>query len=99
MSNPTYSLTGIKAQVNQLGYQAFSSAAIQGIHKLQMLTHEAIDVINGITPTMFYKTMPSEIFAGQYQDVYRAISPNGIPLYVKFSLGPKGSVVISFKGL
>ncbi|MBV1824758.1 type II toxin-antitoxin system MqsR family toxin [Komagataeibacter oboediens] len=97
MSKPTYSLPLVKNHVNRLQARAFSRTAIQGLYDLGMLVSEAIDVINSIVPSMFHKTMESELFKGQFQDVYRAYSSEGIPLYVKFSLGPRGNIVVSFK--
>lgn len=49
------------------------------------------------TDTTCYKTMPSMGYPGQMQDVYRWPTPTGQMAYVKFSLGPKGKVVVSFK--
>jgi motility quorum-sensing regulator / GCU-specific mRNA interferase toxin len=51
-----------------------------------------------LTGAEFYKTMPSKMVSGLWQDVYRPVF-EGEALYVKLQIAHAGgSVVISFKG-
>lgn len=95
---PTYDLKLIQAKVRAQGLSAFTSEAIRtGQDQLGMTTGEMIDLILSRDDTTCYKTMPSTVFPGQMQDVYHWPAPTGLMAYVKFSLGPQGKVVVSFK--
>lgn len=95
---PTYDLKLIQAKVQAQGSSAFTSTAIAtGQNELGMTTAEMIAMILSRTDTACYKTMPSTIHPGQMQDVYHWSTPTGKMAYVKFSLGPQGKVVVSFK--
>lgn len=95
---PTYDLRAIQVEVKTRGISCFTSSAItKGQAELGMTTGEMIEMILSRTDVTCYKTMPSESFPGQMQDVYHWETPNGDMAYVKFSLGPQGKVVVSFK--
>ncbi len=95
---PTYDLRLIQAKVRAQGVSAFTSEAIRtGQDQLGMTTGEMIELILSRDDTTCYKTMPSTVFPGQMQDVYHWRTPTGFMAYVKFSLGPQGKVVVSFK--
>ena len=93
VDQPTYSLQKIKNEVNEKRQEVFTKSALDGIRNLGLMFDEAVIIINGIDNTFFYKTMKSKEFPDQMQDVYKTED-----YYVKFSLGPMGSIVISFKG-
>lgn len=95
---PTYDLENIQARVRVEGIRAFTFKSIEtGQDELGMTVQEMIDMILSRTDKVCYKTMPSETYFGQMQDVYHWQTPFGQMAYVKFTLGPKGRVVISFK--
>lgn len=95
---PTYDLKLIQAKVRVQGLAAFTSSAIRtGQNELGMTTTEMVTMILSRNDTACYKTMPSTVHAGQMQDVYHWLTPTGRLAYVKFSLGPQGKVVVSFK--
>lgn len=95
---PTYDLKLIQAKVASQGLSSFTSTAIAtGQDELGMTTAEMIAMILSRTDIRCYKTMPSTHHPGQMQDVYHWPTPGGKMAYVKFSLGPHGKVVVSFK--
>lgn len=95
---PTYDLRLIQAKVQAQGMTAFTSEAIRtGQDELGMTSAEMIQMVLARRDTTCYKTMPSTVYPGQMQDVYHWPTPNGRMAYVKFSLGPRGKVVVSFK--
>jgi hypothetical protein len=95
---PTYELRVIQAKVKVQGLAAFTSEAIRtGQDELGMTSTEMIDLVMSRNDTTCYKTMPSTVYPGQMQDVYHWPTPTGQMAYVKFSLGPRGKVVVSFK--
>ena len=95
---PTYELRAIQAMVRAQGLSAFTSQAIRtGQDELGMTSTEMVDLVMLRNDTTCYKTMPSTIYPGQMQDVYHWPTPTGKMAYVKFSLGPRGKVVVSFK--
>lgn len=95
---PTYDLKLIQAKVQAQGLTAFTSEAIRtGQDELGLTSVEMIELVLSRHDTHCYKTMPSTVFPGQMQDVYHWPTPTGKMAYVKFSLGPRGKVVVSFK--
>ena len=95
---PTYDLKLIQGKLRVQGLGAFTSKAIQtGQDELGMTTLEMIAMILSRADTTCYKTMPSTLHPGQMQDVYHWLTPTGKLAYVKFSLGPQGKLVVSFK--
>jgi hypothetical protein len=95
---PSYDLRQIQAKVREQGIAAFTSKAIAtGQDELGMTTAEMIAMILARQDRRCYKTMPSTIHPGQMQDVYHWPTPTHKMAYVKFSLGPQGKVVVSFK--
>lgn len=95
---PTYDLRLIQGKVLAQGLSAFTSEAIKtGQNELGMTSAEMIHLVLCRADTTCYKTMPSTIYPGQMQDVYHWPTPTGKMAYVKFSLGPRGKVVVSFK--
>ena len=84
--------------MREQGIAAFTSKAIAtGQDELGMTTAEMIAMILARQDRRCYKTMPSTIYPGQMQDVYHWPTPTHQMAYVKFSLGPQGKVVVSFK--
>ena len=97
-AKPSYDLRQIQEMVKLKGAAAFTSTAIAtGQDELGMTVQEMIDMIVARKDTLCFKTMPSRTHPGQMQDVYRWRTPFGQLAYVKFSLGPRGKVVVSFK--
>ena len=73
-------------------------SALQGAHHMGFDEDDICDcILNSLNATHFYKTMPSEQFAGLWQDVYK-INYEEHRVYLKLQIGRSGrSVVISFK--
>lgn len=95
---PTNDLKLIQAKVQSQGLSSFTSTAIEtGQDELGMTTAEMIAMILSRSDTRCYKTMPSTQYPGQMQDVYHWPTPGDNMAYVKFSMGPRGKVVVSFK--
>jgi len=97
-ATPTHDLRQIKALIREQGPRAFTSMAIAcGRRELTMTVQEMIDMILARNDITCYKTMPSQMHPDQMQDVYHWPTPFGQIAYVKFSLGVRGKVVVSFK--
>lgn len=71
--------------------------AADGAENLGLDEQEVVDIIAGLTPRDFDKSMPSEINPAVGQDVYKPII-GGRELYVKFTTDTRGELLlISFE--
>ncbi|WP_122521584.1 MULTISPECIES: type II toxin-antitoxin system MqsR family toxin [Pseudomonas] len=98
-NKPSHNLDDVKRRVAVIKAPAFTKSALDGIADLDMVLSTAIGVINSLTRKQnFYKSMSTYNNSTIWQDVYYAVSPSGIPLYIKFTLHADRDVtVISFK--
>lgn len=98
MAKPTYALATVQSKVNELRANAFTASALNGGQGgLGLTLDEMIGTINLAEESDCYKTMPSKVIAGAYQDVYHLETPLVQIAYVKFCLHPRSRVVVSFK--
>jgi motility quorum-sensing regulator / GCU-specific mRNA interferase toxin len=73
-------------------------SATEGAEELGLDEQSVVDVIAGLTPEDFDKSMPSDADPATRQDVYKPVV-RGRELYVKFTRDAQGSLLlISFKG-
>lgn len=93
----SYDLSLIQQTVAKHGIESFTMMALNGIVTMGMNMEQALAVIAKLTPSEFYKTMPSQKDPSMFQDVYRALTPNGKTAYIKFTAYTNGRVVIQFK--
>jgi len=94
--NPTYQLQDIKNALNRVSKLRMTRVARQGANELGMDDQDIINAIQAITPSQFYKTMPSNKLPNAlYLDVYRT-HWNGKNVYAKFQ-DVCGFLVVSFK--
>jgi len=94
---PSYDLATIQDTVAKNGIESFTMMALNGIVTMGMNVQEALLVIKTLSSKDFYKTMPAQKDPGMFQDVYRALTPNGKTAYIKFTAYTNGRVVIQFK--
>jgi motility quorum-sensing regulator/GCU-specific mRNA interferase toxin len=72
-------------------------SAMQGQYELGFSDQDVVDVIQSLTSTNFYKSMPPK--HGSYSawhDVYKSTFKN-VQLYIKFQIDNRGEMIISFK--
>ncbi len=94
-NRPHYSLRDIKAQMTTVEALNLTGSALDGITDAGMDVDDALEVIQSLKTTMFYKSMTTYANHSVWQDVYRP-SWNGLPLYVKIQRSDE-YFVISFK--
>lgn len=83
-SHPTYALEDIQAQMDRPSQLYAKRVARDGIRDLGMDYGEVVQVIQGLTPNHFYKSMPSNTRPGAKDfDVYHA-TYEGKDIYIKF---------------
>jgi hypothetical protein len=98
-TKPSHDLDDVKQRVTANRASAFTKSSMDGIGDLGMVLSDAIDVICALAVQQhFYKSMSTYTNCAIWQDVYYAESPDGTPLYIKFTLHNDRTVtVISFK--
>jgi motility quorum-sensing regulator/GCU-specific mRNA interferase toxin len=95
---PHYDLEAIKAAFSSPSDLIATRSAIAGAAALGCGTDEIVSVIQSITREQFYKSMTSNYDNTVWQDVYHAVDPGGVPLYVKFTdNGGPDFLLLSFK--
>lgn len=93
---PSYSLLSIQKAFRSVSDLRMTLSARQHAFRLGLDDFEIIHVIQAISTTDFYKSMPSKKWPrSEYQDVYK-VHWNGLYLYIKFQR-IHGYVVVSFK--
>ncbi len=92
-----YNLKTLKLAFDNVDKLNMTVSAMQGQYELGFSDRDIVDVIQSLTDTDFYKSMPPQ-HAGfsAWQDVYKPIFKE-IELYVKFQIDNRGEVIISFK--
>jgi len=94
---PAYDLDTIKRSLSSVDNLRMTGSAQAAMVSLGFDESDVINVIQALTPNDFHKSMaPRKPGFINWQDVYRPFY-SGIQLYMKFQLGPKGQVVVSFK--
>jgi motility quorum-sensing regulator / GCU-specific mRNA interferase toxin len=94
---PHYSLKAIKAAFADVGRLNRTMTAVDGAEDLDMDEYAVVEVIAGLTPNDFDKSMRSGTTQATWQDVYKPIVDDR-ELYVKFTLDARGQLLlISFK--
>ncbi len=95
VTHPTYPLALVKGLIRD-GSWFITGEAMDTAGELGFDDDDVCDcVVNYLSETHFYKTMPSEKRASCMQDVYH-ITYQGVRLYVKLQVRVE-AVVISFK--
>ena len=93
---PAHDLAQIKHRVAG-GAFVITLQARQDAYRLGLDAQDVRDCVLSLSGSDFNKSMKSERFPGQYQDVYH-INYAGFELYVKLQIRRNGpAVVISFK--
>jgi motility quorum-sensing regulator/GCU-specific mRNA interferase toxin len=95
-SKPTYNLATFQELYPQ--HRQIVPGALADALKMGFSSQDIEEVILNLTPSDFYKTMPSEKKPGLWQDVYRP-RHFGMTLYVKIQIINSNTcaVLISFK--
>lgn len=84
---PTYALVEIQRLVRSGAFQITNSARV-GAAALGFDETAVVRCVLELTGNEFYKTMPSELVPGLWQDVYRPVFENEA-LYVKLADCPR----------
>ena len=94
---PKYNLNTIKLAFSTVDNLNMTYSAMQGQYELAFRDQDVVDVIQALTSTDFYKSMPPEHESfSAWQDVYKSTFKD-VKLYVKFQIDKRGEVIISFK--
>ena len=94
---PHHLLSEVKAAFGDAARLNRTMSAAEGADALEMDEYAVVDVIAGLTARDFDKSMPSEINAAIWQDVYKPVRA-GRTIYVKFTRDARGNLLlISFK--
>jgi hypothetical protein len=92
---PTYELVQVQQLVAQGSYRISEAAA--GAAELYLDETDVIECLLGLGSQDFYKTMPSRMRPGSFQDVYKT-RHHGFAIYLKVQvMGNQRVAVISFK--
>lgn len=79
------------------GSVRFTRRAIEDARALGFDDRDMLDCVASLRRHDFYKSMPAELAAGLFQDVYHT-SVNGVSIYLKLQIYSSGLlVIISFK--
>ena len=80
---PTYDLSALKAAFSSVDRLSITTSALRDAVALGFDRMGIVDVIGGMEPSMFYKSMTTFADHRLWQDVYHVPS-DGMTLYVKF---------------
>jgi motility quorum-sensing regulator/GCU-specific mRNA interferase toxin len=94
---PHYSLDAIRQIVAVRRANAFTATALVGAAQLGLSPDEAVEVVLGMKPNAFYKSMTTHLDHTIWQDVYHVTLRFRRVAYVKVTLRENGIVVIQFK--
>lgn len=95
--SPHYRLSAIQQQMISIEAMNLTLSAQNGIRMAGMDKASALEVVQGLSRTDFYKSMTTNIDHRVWQDVYHG-QWHGKPLYVKFQQAGD-YFVVSFKEL
>jgi motility quorum-sensing regulator/GCU-specific mRNA interferase toxin len=93
---PHYELRLIKAALCDVPSLQMTATALQCALTLNLTLEDVIECIQTTTRGHFFKSMTARANSSIWQDVYRPCF-RGLLLYVKFTSGPQGLFVVSFK--
>lgn len=93
---PSYDLAIIKREFRSVGRLRMTGSARDAAFSLGYLLQDVVDVIQSMTRKQFYKSMTSLSNVRLWQDVYH-VPHRQLILYVKFTLGADGHIIVSFK--
>ncbi|MEA9419908.1 MULTISPECIES: type II toxin-antitoxin system MqsR family toxin [Aeromonas] len=94
-TNPTFNLSSIKNEFNNISKLRTTLTARKGYTELGFSDQDVVDAISSIDESEFHKTMPSNAMPGYSFDVYKTTF-KGKKIYVKFQ-NINGFIVVSFK--
>lgn len=94
---PHYALSAIQQVVAARRVSAFTATALVGAAQLGLSPDEAVEIVLGIKPNAFYKSMTTHADHMIWQDVYHVVLKSKRTTYVKVTLRENGIVVIQFK--
>lgn len=95
-SKPHYQLAAIQTHVAANGMATFTQTARINSVMMGLTADQALAVIAGLNPSVFFKSMTTDNDHRVWQDVYHAPCLNGKIAYIKLTL-QAGAVVIQFK--
>lgn len=93
---PHYRLAEVQTLVAAGGIATFTQTARINSLLMGLSADQALAVVAGLGPAMFFKSMTTNNDHRAWQDVYYAPCPNGKTAYIKLTL-QAGAVVIQFK--
>jgi hypothetical protein len=95
--SPRYKLVSIKLAFTSTDKLNMTATAMNDQYLLGFSDQDVVDAIQALTGADFYKSMPPvhEDFTA-WQDVYKP-EFRGIKLYIKFQVGNRGELIVSFK--
>ena len=94
----SYNLSDIKQQMVNIAGLRMTYSARKGMFELGFNNKDAVNAIQGIKDSDFYKSMTTNNNHKLWQDVYRTLY-KGVMLYIKFQQDSDGYFTISFKEL
>mgnify|MGYP006073030005 CR=1 FL=1 len=95
--NPSYDLEQIKKSFDQPEKLRMTSTAETGLDELCFTKQNAVDAIQRLSLSDFYKSMsPVHAKFTAWQDVYTP-KFKGVKLYIKFQVNMRKEVIVSFK--
>ena len=96
-STPEYPLDKIKKAFSKADCLIMTVSAKQGQISLGFNDDDVVNAIQALTSKNFYKSMaPRHPSFTAWQDVYKSRF-RGVELYIKFQVGPRGELILSFK--
>lgn len=94
---PEYVLEEIKKAFSKAERLRMTVSAKQGQVSLGFTDEDVVNAIQALTTRDFYKSMaPRHPGFVAWQDVYKSRF-KGIELYIKFQVGTRGELILSFK--
>lgn len=95
---PEYALDYIKKAFSRADRLTMTASAKQGQVSLGFSDDDIVNAIQALTNIDFYKSMaPRHPGFTAWQDVYKSRF-KGVELYIKFQVGARGELILSFKG-
>lgn len=94
---PHYALSAIQQVIAARRVSAFTATALVGAAQLGLSPDEAVEIVLGMKPNAFYKSMTAHADHTIWQDVYHVVLKSKRTTYVKVTLRENGIVVIQFK--
>lgn len=94
---PEYNLENIKKVFSRADHLRMTVSAKQGQVSLGFTDEDVVNAIQALLERDFYKSMaPQHPGFTAWQDVYKSRF-KGVELYIKFQVGTRGELILSFK--